>query len=264
MNWRLGVVGYPVEHSLSPQLHEAGLRQAGLRGSSERVVLREHEAGRLRTLIGVSYDALSVTMPLKAVAAARCDTLDPVATRLGVVNSLLFRDGALHGTSTDGAGFVAAFEHEFARGVNGLSVHVIGAGGAARSIVDALVENGVERVVVHGRSSPNVQWLLGHFDVVHDAGSDTVARASRVDLVVNTSPIDARNPSDPLLAGASPESIAVDITYEPRWSPWRRQYEALGCASADGLGMLAFQAALQMQWWWSQPIDGASLLEAVR
>jgi shikimate dehydrogenase len=113
MRWRLGVVGFPISHSLSPQLHEAGLALAGLEGTSERFELRENDASQLRSLMGGQFDALSVTMPLKMAAVQQCDSLDDVAQRTGVVNSLLARDGEVHGANTDGLGFVNAVETEF-------------------------------------------------------------------------------------------------------------------------------------------------------
>jgi shikimate dehydrogenase len=257
MNWRLGVVGSPIEHSLSPQLHEAGLRLAGLEGSSVRVKLERHEAGRLRDLLGAEFDALSVTMPLKEVALDICDALDPVAERVGVVNSLLARGGEVEGASTDGPGFVAALEGQFGVSPEGWVVHVLGAGGAARGIVDALIEAGAAQILVQGRTVANVERLAQRYERVMPAHP-----VERLDLVVNTIPAHERtgvaNPR-----GVNRDTVAVDVTYEPRLSAWRAHYEELGCRSANGLAMLAHQAALQMRWWWGVDLDGAALLEAV-
>ncbi|MFI5035840.1 MAG: shikimate dehydrogenase family protein [Acidimicrobiales bacterium] len=257
MNWRLGVVGFPIEHSLSPRLHELGLAQAGLTGTSERVALRESEAGRLGELLGARFDALSVTMPLKAVAAAACDELEPVAVRLGVVNSLVVRDGRVTGTSTDGVGFLDAVRAQFDLDPAQLAVVVLGAGGAARAIVDALARAGAREIALSGRTSARVEWLVARYDCV------TAARPSTaVDLVVNTVPVDARERAA-VVDGATPDTLVVDIAYEPRLTAWREAYAALGCRTANGLGMLAYQAARQMSWWWGRDVDGAALLRAV-
>ena len=106
VKWRVGVAGSPIAHSLSPALHEAGLRLAGLDGTSSRIELALEQAGDLRTLLRRDFDALSVTSPLKAVAVAMCDELSDVARRTESVNSLLARDGSVLGASTDGDGFV--------------------------------------------------------------------------------------------------------------------------------------------------------------
>ena len=259
MSWRLGVAGFPIEHSLSPRLHEVGLVLAGLEGSSARVELHEGEAPRLADLMHTQFDALSVTMPLKAEAARICDWLDDAAQRTGVVNSLLARDGQLLGACTDGQGFLHALVAEFAVSLLGARTVVLGAGGAARGIVDALVHAGVESVSVYARTPANVAVLVDRYENVYDHEHSP----SEIDLIVNTTPSASRTAESRVLAGTGVATLAVDITYEPRMSPWRTLYEHAGCRSTNGLGMLAFQAALQMEWWWDTSIDAAALLEAI-
>jgi shikimate dehydrogenase len=257
MMWRLGVVGSPIAHSLSPQLHDAGLKLAGLEGASERVELTAQDTERLNAMMGERFDALSVTMPLKPVAASLCDSLDDAATRTGVVNSLLVRDGLLLGACTDGTGLLAYLGHEFDFAARGQHVVVVGAGGAAREIVDALVAAGVSSVSIIGRTSARVAELTGRYEnvVAH------VEEDAEWGLIVNTTP--ASRDAAPLVTGLSSETIAVDIVYDPRQTPWRSLYDEAGCRTTNGLGMLAYQAALQMKWWWDVDIDGARLLEVI-
>jgi shikimate dehydrogenase len=260
MKWRLGVVGFPIAHSLSPQLHAAGLALAGLEGTSERIELRENDAPQLRSLMGGQFDALSVTMPLKMAAVQLCDSLDDVALRTGVVNSLLARDGQVHGANTDGLGFVNAVETELSVSLVDVRVVVLGAGGAAHAIVDALVHAGVGSVTVLGRSLANVDSLTNRYDNVHDHFEGH----EHVDLIVNTTPAISRDPSASVLEGVTATSIAIDIAYDPTMTPWRSLYEDAGCRTRNGLGMLAYQAALQMTWWWDVSIDGAELLKVLQ
>ncbi len=258
MKWRLGVVGSPIEHSLSPVLHEAGLELAGLQGSSTRLEVTGEQVSTLRTLMGTTFDALSVTMPLKESAARVCDQLDEVSTRIGVVNSLLERDGAILGACTDGNGFVDALSAQLSYEVANKRVVMLGAGGAARGIVDALVHAGVRSIVVEGRTASRVLEIVERYEVVSTSGDPEAP----VDLIVNTVPIGGR--LEPTVhEGVHDQTVAIDITYEPRMSKWRSLYDAHGCQSANGLGMLAYQAARQMQWWWDTPIDGARLLEVI-
>jgi shikimate dehydrogenase len=254
MNWRLGVVGYPIEHSLSPRLHEAGLALAGLTGTSQRVAIPLEEFAALEGLLGESFDALSVTMPLKELSASLCSHLDGPATRTSMVNSLRWHDGLIHGANTDGEGFVDALEATFALSPAGLSVAVLGAGGAARGIVDSLATHGASHIAVLGRNPERVAWLAERYEVVGGP-------ADSYDLVVNTTPALGRD--DQVLKGVMTSTVAVDITYEPRRSPWLMAYEERGCRSANGLGMLAYQAARQMWWWWGVPMDGGALLEVI-
>jgi shikimate dehydrogenase len=85
-----------------------------------------------------------------------------------------------------------------------------------------------------------------------------------IDLVVNTVPTDARRLEFAVMQGISPDSTAIDITYDPLESDWLRVYRKLGCATSNGLGMLAFQAAAQMNWWWGSEINGADLLKVIQ
>ncbi len=254
MYWRLGVVGYPIEHSLSPRLHEEGLRLAGLEGSSERVTLAGEEFAGLEGLLGERFDALSVTMPLKELATSLCSHLDPAATRTAMVNSLRWHDGLIHGANTDGEGFVDSLASIFGVSPGGLRVAVIGAGGAARAIVDALDAHGAARVTVLARRPESVAWLAARYASVGEA-------AGPLDLVINTTPVTGR--VDQVLGSVTEDTIAVDITYEPRRSAWLAAHEERGCACANGLAMLAHQAARQMTWWWGVPVSGEALREVL-
>lgn len=254
MFWRLGVAGFPIEHSLSPQLHEAGLALAGLSGSSERLALPAGEFASLEGLLGERFDALSVTMPLKELATSLCSHLDAAATRTTMVNSLRWHDGLIHGANTDGEGFVDALAHTFGLAPSGLRVAVLGAGGAARAIVDALDAHGAQCITLYARRPESVAWLAERYASVGDA-------RGAFDLVVNATPVTGR--VDQVLPGVTKETVAVDITYEPRHSPWLVAHEERGCASANGLGMLAHQAARQMTWWWGVPVSGEALQEVI-
>ncbi|MBW4029151.1 MAG: hypothetical protein HIU57_00545 [Acidobacteria bacterium] len=259
MNWRLGVAGSPIAHSLSPALHVAGLALAGLVGESRGYEIADDEVGRLRELMGSELDALSITMPLKAVAASLCDELDPIARDLQVVNSLLWRDDRLWGACTDGPGFVDSLRGEFDLDAQNLHVVVLGAGGAARAIVDALVRARAHSVVVLGRTSARVADITRRYDNVFDA--TTLYRP--IDVIVNTTPAPGRVDAAAVMQGVTRDTVAVDITYDPSRSPWLALHAALGCRYANGRAMLAYQAARQMNWWWGSDLDGAALLEAL-
>lgn len=260
MIWRVGVAGSPIAHSLSPTLHEAGLRLAGLEGTSTRVELGLGDAQKLRELLSSEFDALSITAPLKHAAFLLCDELSDVATRTQSVNSILMRDGVLLGDSTDGGGFINALQSEFGPVVENAHAVVLGSGGAASAIVDALVESGVSSVVIHARNEAKVEELRLRYRNVFS--NSIVYRP--VDLVVNTLPVAGRTLEAAVLQGVHPETVAVDITYDPRDSAWRDLYNEAGCRTMNGLAMLAFQAALQMQWWWGVTLEGEKLLEILQ
>lgn len=259
MSWRLGVVGSPIQHSLSPRLHAEGLRLAGLEGVSAAIEVTQDEGERLRDLITTQCDALSVTMPLKNLAVGLCDELDDVAARTGVVNSLLSRDGKVLGACTDGQGFVAATQAQFDVSLSGLNVVVLGAGGAARGIVDALVHADVRKVLVAGRTPSKVNALASLYENVVAYESSR----GEADLLINATPAASREMTTEVLAFRD-NAMAVDIAYDPVMTPWRSLYEDAGCRTTNGLGMLAYQAALQMTWWFGTLIDGADLLAVLQ
>ena len=256
MIWRVGVVGDPIEHSLSPQLQVAGLTLAGLEGSASRLKLSADKTEQLRAAITNDFDALSVTMPLKQVAASLCDELDPVATRTGVVNSLLHRDGRIYGACTDGNGLLEMVKEKYSFVDSGSSIVVIGAGGAATGIIDALQYSDTASIGVLNRTTSKIDALQARYSKVSSA------MPSQIDLLINTVPSDSRvTPSS--IAGVSSETLCVDITYSPRESDWMKFFESEGCRTANGLGMLAYQAALQFNWWWNSKIDGSDLLKVI-
>ncbi len=260
MKWRLGVVGSPVAHSLSPALHEAGLARAGLTGHSVRREVAPAEASRLRELVLAEFDAVAVTAPLKGRALDACDEVTEVARRTASVNGIVVREGRLVGESTDGAGFLDALAAAYGEVVGDAHVVVLGAGGAARAVVDALVEAGAASVSVVARRPEAAERLAAGYPRVHPGA--LVYRP--VGVVVNTVPAHARGPEGAILQGTSADTVAVDLAYEPRETPWLARYAAAGCRTQNGLAMLCYTAARLMSGWWGVALDGAELLEVVR
>ena len=257
--WRVGVVGSPIAHSRSPQLHLLGMSVLNLSGTSTRWELGADLCGDFVRQMTPRFDALSVTMPLKAALARQCAVLDDAARALGVVNSVRLRGGVLEGIATDGPGLLDALVGQWSLDVAGMHVVVLGSGGSALAIVDALVVADVASVVVLGRNPDTVATLSARYDNV--TGENAVYR--QIDLLINTIPEPSRTSQADTLAGVRATTHVVDITYEPLESGWLAQHRALGCPSMNGLAMLAYQAARQMQWWWDAPIDGAFLLRGL-
>ena len=244
------VIGSPVHHSLSPALHNAAFDALEVDwvyvalhvapGEGQRAI----DAMRLLGLGG-----LSVTMPHKETVAGAVDALDPAAEALRSVNTVVpAADGTLVGYSTDGAGFVASLS---AAGVSvhGRTIGLLGAGGAARAIADALGRAGAAQVAVINRTASSAEAtaaLAGRVGVV--AGADAVRAA---DIVVNATSVGMGSnvdlPCDPDLLRAG--QVVADIVYHPRETALLRSARSVGAIAVDGLGMLVHQAALQQQLW---------------
>lgn len=243
------VIGSPVAHSLSPALHNAAFESAGL---DWRFVAFEVAPGRgakaVEAMVTLGIAALAVTAPHKRDVAAAVDEVDEAAAALESVNTVVLRpDGTTYGASTDGAGFVASLR---AGGVDpaGMRAVVIGAGGAARSIVDALGRSGVADIAIVNRT-PDTAAAAAALARVARVG--TIDDVSSADLVVNATPVgmggDGRLPVDPerLTAG----QVVADIVYHPLDTPLLQAARRIGARTVDGLGMLVHQAALQQQLW---------------
>jgi len=251
-----GVIGDPVEHSLSPALHNAALVDLGLDWA---YVAFPVPAGRgeaaVAAMVELGIRGLSVTMPHKAAAARACHRLSPVAQKLGVANTVTNRNGQLLGDSTDGPGFVDSLADQ-GWSPAGKRCLVLGAGGAARAVVLALGEAGVGQVGVVARRPEQAEEtavLAGRAGVV-----GSVDAAEEAELVVNATPVgmagvDGQRPGelpfglDPKRLG--PGQLVVDLIYAPATTRILTEARARGADTCNGLGMLIHQAARQVRIW---------------
>ncbi len=256
------VIGSPIGHSLSPALHNAGF--LSLAANWVYVALHVADGSAQQALDAMrvlELGGLSVTMPHKAAVAAAVDILDPAAAALHSVNTVVpVEGGRLHGFSTDGAGLVASLA---AAGhvVDGKVVAVVGAGGAARSIIDAVARADAAQVVVINRTAASAQSAA---DLAGDRGSVGVdADLADADVVVHATSVGMGShdlPFDPSLLHAG--QVVADIVYHPRRTALLEAAARAGALTVDGLGMLVHQAALQQQLWVGQLPDVVAMAAA--
>ncbi len=262
----VGVIGSPIAHSLSPLLHNTAFAELGLNWISLAFeVAPGRAAAALEGMRALGLAGLSVTMPHKADVAAAVDECSDVAARLGAVNCVLNRSGTLHGTNTDGAGFIASLDRGAAFDPVGRRCLVIGAGGAARAVVLALAESGAAEVAVVNRTparAAEVAALAGSRGRVSASDEADVAQA---DLVVNATPVGMAGRG----AGPGDEDwlvapgllhhgqVVADLVYAPRPTRWLAAAADAGATTVDGLGMLVHQAAAQLELWTGMdpPVD---------
>lgn len=260
------VVGSPVRHSLSPALHNAAFEASGL---DWRFVAFEVAPGAGRDAVAamrtLGLGGLAVTMPHKADVAAAVDEVDAAAAALRSVNTVVLRaDGSTFGASTDGEGFVRSLLAEDVT-VTGRRVVVLGAGAAARSIVDALGRHGVTDLAIVNRTPANAVEVAELASVARVGGLDDVAGA---DLVVNTTSVGMGatgiDPAAlPLPAELLHDGLTVaDIVYHPRRTPLLAAAEVAGARTVEGLGMLVHQAVLQQELWTGTTPDAGVMRSA--
>ena len=255
------MIGHPVDHSLSPTLHNAAFEAGGLDWVYLAFDVPTGGAGAaLEGMRALGIDGLSVTTPHKDDVARLVDRRSPTADRLGAVNTVVRNGTVLVGENTDGQGFLDAVRADHAFDPAGRRCVVRGSGGAARAVILALAGAGAaEVVVVPGRSEAKAQAAAALAGPAGRVGAE--AEAAGADLVVNATTLGmagqrAELPLDPALLGAG--QVVVDLVYPA--TPFVLAARQRGAAATAGVGMLLHQAAAAFRLWTGQdpPLEAMS------
>jgi len=256
------VIGWPIEHSLSPAMHNAALREMGLDWVYLGFAVPPESVGEaVGAVRGLSLVGLNVTIPHKQAVTEHLDAVDETAEALGAVNTIVWDQDRLIGYNTDGPGFLRSLE-EKGHGVEGKRVALIGAGGAARSVAYAVARAGAGALRVLNRTAQRADEVAqlaaergGLSDI--EAGGLTGRRAEaavrEADVVVDCTPVGMFPQVDegPVI----PEEwlrrgqVVVDLTYNPLQTTLLRAAAARGARTVDGAGMLVHQGAISLEHW---------------
>ncbi len=265
-----GVMGWPVSHSRSPRLHGFWLRQYGIDGAYVPLPVRPEDfTAAVRALPKLGFAGANVTVPHKEAALAACDEVTPLARRIGAVNTLVCRpDGSLFGDNTDGFGFLENLRAGCPgwRADAGPAV-VLGAGGAARAIVAALLDAGCPRVRLTNRTRERAADLAadlgGAIEVV--AWEERSAALASAGLLVNTTTLGMTGapPLDIALDPLPAAALVTDIVYAPLMTDLLLRAQARGHAVVDGLGMLLHQGRPGFEYWFGIRPEVTAELRAV-
>ena len=245
-----GIIGWPVEHSLSPAMHNAAFRALGLNWIYAAFPVHpDRVAEAVRGLAAAGCAGLNVTIPHKAAVIECCSAVSPAVEAIGAANTLVpDGDGGFRADNTDAAGFLRALDEQAPMDLDGAEVLVIGAGGAARAVVFALRGRGAH-VRVANRTPQRAAELGDPIPFVREVLDIAVTRAA---LVVNTTSLglhgDAVPPELPL-SGLGVGQVVADIVYRPGGTPWLAAAAARGARPVDGLGMLLHQGAAAFEQW---------------
>ena len=253
---RAGVIGWPVSHSRSPKLHGYWLKQYGIDGRYDAIAVRPEELAEfIRGLGPHGFRGCNVTIPHKEAALPLMDKVDGFARRIGAVNTVVITTaGRLHGSNTDGYGFL----QNLAGAVPGFRADrgpavVLGAGGAARAVVAALIDAGVPELRLLNRSLGRAEALaaaLGGPIAVRPLAEAAAALAGAALLVNTTSLGMTGQPPLRLDLGLLPtDAVVNDIVYVPLTTPLLETAAARGNPVVDGLGMLLHQARPGFRAW---------------
>ena len=264
------VIGWPAKHSRSPVIHKFWLNELGIDG--DYVIHPVEPGGAVAFFAGFAdsgFVGCNVTVPHKEAAFAAASRRDKAASATGALNTLWLENGKLAGSNTDPAGFLANLDEE-TPGWNdkpGPAV-VLGAGGAARGIVWALITRGFAPVHVVNRTPERPAALAAHFGrrVNPASWADAPALLSGARLVVNTTTLGmaGQPPLQLDLSGLPADAVVNDIVYVPARTWFLKAARARGLRTAGGLGMLLHQAVPGFERWFGQrPTVSAELRAAV-
>lgn len=254
-----GIIGKPVDHSMSPAIHNAAFQQKNLNYIYLAFNVDAPTLGdAIRSMRALHIRGFSVTMPHKRNVISFLDEVDPVAGRIGAVNTVVNDDGYLKGYNTDWKGFLRSLKQHTT--VAGKKVVILGAGGAARAIGFGIRQEGGQLSILNRASEVEMaQALAGELQCDYNELSaiDTVIDA---DIVVQATsvgmpPLDAETIIDPDVL--RPSQVIYDIVYNPIETTFLKLAKARGCRIIHGYEMLLYQGVEQFELWTQQeaPVD---------
>lgn len=258
------VIGDPIRHSLSPQMHNAGYRALGIKAEYHRFQVKPAQLSEaVEGLCALGFSGWNVTIPHKESIVSLLDTLTPEAQRAGAVNTVKIHEGQRIGHNTDGAGFVRSVEGDM-NGFQGKKAVLLGAGGASKGIALALAEQGMHLHILN-RTPDKAKELV---QVIQSLGGTATSGEfalgdwiKDVDLLVQTTSVGLQGERFLFsLQGISEQALVVDIIFNPSQTAFLQEAKELGCRTLNGLGMLLYQGALAWEFW----LGGLAPVEEMR
>lgn len=254
-----GIIGDPIEHTMSPAMHNAAFRALGLDYAYLPFRVRPEELkNAMAGLKALGIAGLNVTIPHKVAVIPLLDEMDPLAGKMGAVNTIVNEDGKLTGYNTDAPGFLQALK---SNGVepNGKKMVILGAGGAAKGICFILAEAGASLVILN-RTVSRAEELAAQMGKFYNEDIKAMAlneanlkeALDGADVLVNTTSVGIKPDVDltPVPAGLlKPDTTVFDIVYNPLETKLLREAKATGARTIDGLDMLVWQGALAFEKW---------------
>lgn len=272
----VGVMGWPVRHSLSPAMQNAALASLGLNWVYVPFqVSPTRLAAAVAGLEGLGIAGLNVTVPHKAAAAELVDELGETARVLQAVNTIHVNDGAVYGHNTDARGFMASLA-EAGESVEGRRVAVVGAGGAARSVAFAVARGGASEVAILNRTRERAEAVAAlvrahagaTVSVLDLSGTEAEEAVREAALVVNSTSVGMYPHAD--VAPVVPAQwfgegqCVCDLVYTPRDTALLRAAASRGARTLDGTGMLVHQGAAALELWTGRPAPVDVMRAALR
>jgi shikimate dehydrogenase len=275
----LAVLGYPIKHSISPQIHTAALEALALGDPAfacwnyrKIEVLPEHLSTALPRLVELGFRGLNLTIPHKVEVLPLLSDIDPQAEIMGAVNTLKWENNGWHGYNTDGYGLSLAIRNAFQKSLSDFHILVLGSGGAARAAVAQCLFEGCSRLAIYNRSPARAHALSqtflqnkNHLSItVVDSPCDPFGNNEHPLLVINATSLGLRadDPSPIDLSVFAGHPYVYDMVYNPPETRLLAHAKDLGCPHVNGLGMLVGQAARSLEIWTGREVSFDAMNQA--
>jgi len=261
---QVGLIGNPVAHSRSPQMHNAAFRETGFEAAYELWETLPGELGeRVASLRAPGMLGANVTIPYKERVVPMLDECDALADHIGAVNTIVNRNGKLVGYNTDAPGMLRALAECPGSPFDsrGKETVILGTGGAARAAAIALIDNGAQSVSILGRDKARIDALLHHLSLLAVEtqisgalfdSSEAKTSLQKANLVVNATSVGLKSNDDPLLIDINllpVGSLVMDMVFNAGLTPLLQAAQAHGCFVMNGLSMLLYQGTLAFELW---------------
>ena len=271
----LGIIGFPIGHSISPVFQQAALDSLSIGAEYRAYEVDPGDVGAfVDSLRSDDVSGINVTVPHKESVMPFLDEIDEWAAEAGAVNTIVNRAGQLAGYNTDGYGFLRALRESGEFEPAGKTAMILGAGGSARGVVQALLRANIGSLVIANRTLARAQALA---DLAESRGvpaqamplpsSEAGETAGSAELIVNCTSLGMRHGPDedasPLSAGDIPSTALVyDLVYNPMLTPLLRAADQAGAKTLGGISMLVYQGAASFEIWMERPAPVGVMMDA--
>ncbi len=255
---QLGVIGNPIEHSISPQLHNTMIEKTGLDYTYSAYRVKPGEVGKaLDGMRALNIRGFNVTIPHKVTAHDLCDELDPFAKKMGACNTLVNTDGVIKGYNTDGPGFIRSLLHKGVS-VNDKCVIVLGAGGAAQGVCMAMADAGAQMIGIINRTYEKAEKLAERINKYYPSVAQACDGFIGADIIVNTTSVGMNTEEMPMnikFENLEKDTVVCDIVYCPRETAFLKKASEAGLKTIGGIGMLINQAVIAFELFTDTKVD---------
>lgn len=268
----VGLIGYPLGHSVSPAMHNAAFLELGIDLEYDVFEIEPDDLANKISQLREETAGFNVTVPYKEKIMPLLDEIDPLAQKIGAVNTVVNQKGKLTGYNTDGAGFIESLRSEAATDPADKNIVVLGAGGASRAVTITLADVGAKSITIYDIENEKANRLAMYVEKAYpktkcpSITAITQKQIDQADILVNCSPVGMMPKIDrsplPKKIKLQKELVVYDLVYNPRETKLLKTAGTAGCKTCSGLGMLVNQGALAFELWVGQKAPVELMYEA--